>query len=355
MTELEMEKVADFAGVVAGQMTGAVTTAMVVIGDELGFYAALARSGPVTPAQLAGATGTDERMVLEWLAQQAAAGIVTYDGGAGTFTLPPEHAAVLADDDSPAAMAGAALTPAGLFRRSDEIVQAFRSGRGLAWGEQHPAIFHGTERFFRVAYRNSLVSEWIPALDGIAARLAAGGQAADIGCGHGAALVLLAQAYPRSRFVGYDSHQPSVDVARARAQDAGVGDRLRFELADSTHYPTEGYDLVCYFDSFHDLGDPVAAAAHARRALAKGGSLMLVEPNAADDLAANVTTNPFAAMGYGASTGLCLAHSLSEPVGLGLGAQAGEHRLRSVVLEAGFTSVRRVAETPFHMVLECRG
>ena len=209
-----------------------------------------------------------------------------------TFTLPPEHAAVLAGDDSPASMAGVAPLLLGMYRGADRIVDAFRTGHGVGWGEQDPAIFESTERFFRVGYRNNLASEWIPRLDGIADRLAAGGRAADIGCGYGAALILLAEAFPAGSFVGYDPHGLSVDTARQRATAAGVGDRVRFEVADATSYPPDGYDLVCYFATLHDLGDPVGAAAYARTALAPGGSLMLVEPNAADDLAANLATNP---------------------------------------------------------------
>ena len=349
-----MGKLETFAGHVAGQVTGAVTTAMVVVGDALGLYGALAASGPVTPAGLAEATGTHERYVREWLAQQAAIGFVHHDPEAGTFVLPPEHAAVLATDDSPAAMAGAALMPAGLFRATDRIVDAFRTGRGVAWGEQDEVIFESAERFFRVSYRNSLISEWIPALEGVAAKLAGGARIADVGTGRGAALLILADAYPRARFVGYDAHPPSIDVARKRAAEAGVADRVRFEVADATGYPTEGYDLVCAFDTLHDLGDPVAAAAHARRALAPDGTLMVVEPLAFDDLATNIANNPVAAMQYGASTFLCVANSLSQPVGLGLGAQAGEPRLRAVLTEAGYRHVHRVAENPFNMVFEAR-
>lgn len=351
---LDMENVQTFAQYVAQQLIGAVTTAAVVVGDELGLYAALAGGGPSTPAELAAATETHERYVREWLAQQAAIGFLYYDGATGAFTLPPEHAAVLATDDSPAAMAGAALLPAGMFRGTDRMVEAFRTGQGVAWGDHDDAVFESTERFFRVGYRNSLVSEWIPALDGVEAKLTAGAHVADVGTGHAAALLLLAHAYPRSRFVGYDTHPPSVEVARTRAVEAGVSDRVRFEVAGASQYPTEGYDLICYFDTFHDLGDPVAAAAHARHALAPHGTLLLVEPLAFDDLSTNLANNPFAAMNYAASLFLCVANSLSQPVGLGLGAQAGEPRLRAVLEEAGYTHIRRAAQTPFNMVLEVR-
>src|ERR1022692_1019974 len=315
--DLDMDKVGAFAQHVAGALTGAATTAMVVLGDELGLYRALAGAGSVTPAELATETGTHERYVREWLAQQAAAGFISYDAGVGTFTLPPEHAAVLANDESPAAMDGAALLPAGMFRCTGKIADAFRTGRGIAWGEQDPAIFASTERFWQVSYRTSLVSDWIPALDGAADRLRAGARGADIGCGPRAAGILLAREYPESQFAGYDSHPPSIEVARIRAADAGVADRVRFDIADASRYPAGGYDLVCFFDVLHDLGDPLA-----------GGG----------DLATNLAS-PAAALNYAASTFLCVPASLSQPVGLGLGSQAGELQLRAVLAEAGYSHV----------------
>jgi SAM-dependent methyltransferase len=352
--DLDMDKVGAFAQHVAAAITGAATTAMVVVGDELGLYRALAGTGPITPAELATETGTHERYVREWLAQQAAAGFISYDAGTGTFTLPPEHAAVLATDDSPAAMAGAALLPAGMFRGTSKIAEAFRTGHGIAWAEQDPAIFATTERFWQVSYRTSLISDWIPALKGVADRLRAGARVADIGCGHGAAVILMAREYPESRFTGYDSHPPSIEVARKRATDAGVADRVRFDTADASRYPADGYDLVCFFDTLHDLGDPVGAAAHARNALAPGGTLMLVEPLAGgDDLATNLAS-PAAALNYAASTFLCVPASLSQPVGLGLGSQAGEPQLRAVLAEAGYSHTRRIAQNQFNMVLEAR-
>jgi SAM-dependent methyltransferase len=352
--DLDTGKVGAFAQQVAGALTGAATTAMVVVGDELGLYRALAGAGPVTPAELATKTGTHERYVREWLAQQAAAGFISFDAGTGTFTLPPEHAAVLATDDSPAAMAGAALLPAGMFRGAGKIAEAFRTGRGIAWAEQDPAIFAATERFWQVSYRTSLVSNWIPALDGVADRLRAGARVADIGCGHGAALILMAHEYPRSRFTGYDSHPPSIEVARQRATAAGVAGRVRFDIADASRYPADGYDLICFFDTLHDLGDPVGAAAHARAALAPGGTLMLAEPlTAGEDLATNLAS-PAAALNYAASTFLCVPASLSQPVGLGLGSQAGESPLRAVLTEAGYSHIRRAAQNQFNTVLEAR-
>ncbi|MEU8799571.1 class I SAM-dependent methyltransferase [Spirillospora sp. NPDC048819] len=352
--ELDMNTVGAFAEKIAGLLTGGATAALMVVGDRLGLYRTLAGAGPVTPARLADLTGTSGRYIREWLAQQAAVGIVTHDAADGTFTLPAEHAAVIATDDSPASMIGAAPMITGLHRRVDEMADAFRTGQGIAWAAQDPMIFESTERFFRVGYRNSLVGEWITALDGVRERLAAGARVADIGCGHGAPLLLLADAFPNSRFVGFDVHEPSIETARARAAEAGVSDRVTFEVHHCHGYPQDGYDLVTFFDSFHDLGDPVGAAAYARAALAPGGTLMLVEPVAGDDLASTLARVPTAGLNYAASTFLCTANSLSQPVGLALGALAGEARLRQVLHEAGFGTVRRAAENMFNMVLEAR-
>ncbi|MCK0112621.1 methyltransferase domain-containing protein [Ornithinimicrobium sp. F0845] len=351
---LDLEKVGAFAQHIGGLLAGGATTAMMVVGDRTGLYAAMAAGGPLTPAQLAADTGTAERYVREWLAQQAAVGIVQHDPEDGTFTLPPEHAAVLAADDSPAAMAGAAPLISGMHRRTDELVEAFRSGAGIPWADQDPTVFESTERFFSVGYRNSLVSEWIPALAGVHEKLRAGARVIDVGCGHGAPVLLMAQAYPASQFVGYDVHAASIETATRRAADAGLSDRVRFGVSDSQAYPDKDVDLVTFFDAFHDLGDPVGAAAHARQSLAADGTLVLIEPRAADDLATTLGTIPMAALGFAASTFLCTPNSLSQPVGLALGALAGESRLREVLAEAGFGSVRRAAENDFNMVIEAR-
>lgn len=351
---LDLDKVGAFAQQVAAVLAGGATTAMMVVGDRAGLYAALAAGAPLTSAQLAEATGTAERYVREWLSQQAAVGFVTYAPADGTFTLPPEHAAVLASDDSPAAMIGAAPLVSGMHRRTDELVEAFRSGAGIPWGDQDPATFESTERFFRVGYRNSLVAEWIPALDGVHDKLSAGARVLDVGCGHGAPLLLLAEAYPNSQFVGYDVHPPSVETANRRAAEAGVGDRVRCEVNFCQGYPDRDVDVVMFFDAFHDLGDPVGAAAHARRSLASDGTLVLVEPLAADDLATTLATVPMAGLGFAASTFLCTANSLSQPVGLALGALAGETALREVLTAAGYRSVRRAAENDFNLVIEAR-
>ena len=351
---LDLEKVGAFAQQVGGMLAGGATAAMMVVGDRTGLYAALAASGPLTPAQLAGETGTAERYVREWLAQQAAVGFVTYDPAAGTFTLPPEHAAVLASDDSPASMIGAAPQISGMHRRTDQLIEAFRSGAGIPWGDQDHATFEGTERFFRVGYRNSLVHEWIPALDGVHEKLQAGARVVDVGTGHGAPLLLLAEAYPNSQFVGYDVHPASIETANQRAAEAGVSDRVRFEVSFAQGYPDRDVDVVTFFDAFHDLGDPVGAATHARRSLADDGTLVLVEPRSADDLATTLGTVPMAAIGFAASTFLCTPNSLSQPVGLALGALSGEARLREVLTEAGYAAIRRATENDFNMVIEAR-
>ncbi len=354
VTTLDMDKVAAFAQQVGGILAGGATAAMMVVGDRTGLYAALAARGALTSAQLAAETSTTERYVREWLAQQAAIGFVSYDPTDGTFTLPPEHAAVLAADDSPASLIGAAPQISGLHRRTDELVEAFRTGAGIPWGEQDATTFEGTERFFRVGYRNYLVSQWVPALDGVLEKLQAGARVVDVGTGHGAPVLLLAQAFPRSQFVGYDAHPGSIETARQRAAEVGLGDQVRFQVEHCHGYPDQEVDLITFFDTFHDLGDPVGAASHARQALAKDGTLLLVEPRSADDLATTLATIPAAAVGYANSTFLCTANSLSQPVGRALGALAGEKALREVLAAAGFSTVRRAAETDFNMVIEAR-
>ncbi len=351
---LDLERVARFAEHVGAMLAGGATTALMAVGDQLGLYAALSTEGPLTSAELAAHTGTTERYVREWLAQQAAVGLVVHDAETGGFALPPEHAAVLASDDSPAALIGAASLISGMHRRVDEVVDAFRSGRGIPWADQDSAVFESTERFFRVSYRNNLVTEWIPALTGVEQKLRTGATVVDVGCGRGAPLLLLAEAYPSSRFVGYDLHPDSIETARRRAAEAGVADRTRFEVRDCRDYADENVDVVTFFDTFHDLGDPVGAAAHARRSLADDGTLVLVEPLAADDLATTLATAPMAALGFAASTMLCTPNSLSQPVGAALGALAGEARLREALTAAGYHSVRRVAENQVNMVLEAK-
>jgi 2-polyprenyl-3-methyl-5-hydroxy-6-metoxy-1,4-benzoquinol methylase len=349
---IDEKKLNEFMGRAVGDVGAAISAALVLIGDELGLYKAMAAAGPLTPAELAKRTGTTERYVREWLNNQAAGGYVTYQPEAGRYALPPEQAAALADESSPAFLPGAFQVVAAAMRAEPRIAQAFRSGGGLEWGDQDPILFVGTERFFRPAYLGNLVTAWIPALDGVEAKLKRGARVADVGCGHGASTILMARSYPSSHFLGVDTHAPSIETARRRARDAGVGDRVRFEVAGAESFTGDGYDLVACFDALHDMANPAGAARHIRKALAKDGTWLLVEPYATDKVEAN--HNPVGRVFYGASTVFCVPHSLAGH-GPALGAQAGEARLRGVVVgEAGFSRFRRAAETPFNLVLEAR-
>ena len=349
---IDQSRLDAFLGQAVGDLGAAISVALTVIGDKLGLYAAMDGAGPLTPADLAARTGTTERYVREWLSNQAAGGYVTYDAESGTFTLPPEQAFALAQEDSPAALAGFAQVVLSIFRDVPKVVDAFRTGEGVGWHEHDHELFRGTERFFRPGYAANLESSWIPALDGVEEKLRAGARVADVGCGHGASTIVLAKAYPNSTFVGFDYHPESIDAARKAAAEAGVTDRVSFEVASAKEYSGTGYDLVAFFDSLHDMGDPVGAARHVRQSLAADGTWLIVEPFAHDRLEDNL--NPVGRIFYGASTVLCTPASLDQEVGLALGAQAGEARLGEVVGEAGFTSFRRAAETPFNMVLEAR-
>jgi len=343
-------KMMEFVGQAVGDVGAVLGGAMVVIGDKLGLYRAMAGAGPLTPTELAARTDTAERYVREWLSAQAARGYVTYEGD-GRFSLPDEHAVPLTDETSPACVIGAFEIAVGSVYATDTIAERFRTGSGFAWGAHDEHVLGGCERFFRPGYINNLASAWIPALDGVEAKLAAGARVADVGCGHGASTLLLAETYPASTVVGFDAHDGSVDAARKRAADAGLADRAHFEVASATAFDGT-YDLVCFFDCLHDMGDPAGACAHVLDHLAPGGTLMLIEPFAHDDLADNL--NPVGAAYYGFSTLLCTPSSLSQDVGAALGAQAGEGRLRDIVTGAGFKSLRRVAETPFNLVLEAK-
>ena len=345
---LDQAKVEAFFGKVVQDVAATLHAGLVLIGDKLGLYRAMAGAGPLTPADLAKRTGTHERYVREWLSAQAAGGYVTYDPATGRFTLPPEHAFLLLDADVP----GAFQLSVGSVRDEPKIADAFRTGAGVGWHEHDAGVYEGCERFFRPGYAMNLVSQWIPALEGVKARLEAGGRVADVGCGHGASTIIMAQAFPRASFAGFDYHPASVEWARRAADKAGMGDRAIFEVAAAKDYPGTGYDLVTFFDCLHDMGDPVGAARHVRKSLAPGGVWMLVEPFANDRLEDNL--NPVGRLYYSASTLLCTPASLSQEVGLALGAQAGEKRLREVLTEAGFTRVRRVAQTPANMILEVR-
>lgn len=341
-----------FMGQAVGDFGAALSVAMNVIGDKLGLYAAMDGAGPLTPAELAERTGTTERYVREWLSNQAAGGYVTYDATTGTFTLPAEQALALAQDDSPVFLCGLAQVVLSVYRDLPKVIAAFRTGAGVGWHEHDHELFHGTERFFRPGYAANLEPSWIPALDGVEDKLRAGARVADVGCGHGASTIVLALAYPHSTFAGFDYHAASIDAARKAAAEAGVADRVTFEVASAKEYPGTGYDLVAFFDSLHDMGDPAGAARHVRESLAPDGTWLLVEPFANDRLEDNL--NPVGRLFYAASTALCTPASLSQEVGLALGAQAGEARLREVVTSTGFTRFRRATETPFNLVLEAR-
>ncbi|MEX2222492.1 MAG: methyltransferase domain-containing protein [Candidatus Rokuibacteriota bacterium] len=322
--------------------------ALVVTGDKLGLFRALRELGPTTPADLAKRTGTHERYVREWLSAMAAGGYVTYEAASQEFALSEEQALALIDADLP----GAFLLAQATVKSEPRITEAFRSGRGLGWHEHDAGLFEGTERFFRPGYAVNLVPTWIPALEGVQATLEQGGRVADVGCGHGSSTILMAKAFPASRFVGFDYHDGSIEWARQVAKREGLDDRVTFEVASAKDYPGADYDLVAFFDSLHDMGDPVGIGRHVRRSLAPRGAWLLVEPFAHDRLEDNL--NPVGRMYYAASTMLCTPNSLSQEVGAALGAQAGEGRLRKVATEAGFTRFRRAAETPFNLVFEAR-
>ncbi|MEO6835224.1 MAG: class I SAM-dependent methyltransferase [Candidatus Tumulicola sp.] len=335
-----------------GDVGAAITGALVIVGDRLGFYRVLAAKGPMTSVDLAAQTGTHERYVREWLANQAASGYLTYDPATKAFTLPPEHAPMLADENSPVLMCGLYAIAQVLYGDEEKIRKAFQSGKGVGWHEHDGRLFPATERFFRPGYNANIAANWIPALGGVERKLRQGARVADVGCGHGSSTILMAQAYPKSTFVGFDYHQESIDAARASAKKSGVEVRVTLEVESAKSFPGT-YDFIACFDCIHDMGDPVGAAMHIRSALAKGGSFMMVEPFANDALENNL--NPIGRIFYGASTFLCTPASLAQDVGLGLGAQAGEARLRAVFGEAGYSEFRRATETPFNIVYEARG
>ena len=329
---IDEAKVEAFMGKAVTDMGAIISAPLFVIGEKLGLYKAMAGAGPLTSEEVADRAGAAERYVREWLRNQAAGGYVEYDPETDRYTLPDEHALALADEE--------------------RLRDAFRTGEGLGWHEHDHRLFRGTERFFRPGYRGHLVAEWIPALDGVQEKLERGAKVADIGCGHGASTIILAEAFPNSEFFGFDYHPESIERAREAADEAGVGDRITFEAAAAKDYPGSGYDLVCVFDCLHDMGDPVGASAHVRETLAPDGTWLIVEPYANDRVEDNL--NPVGRVFYGASTVICTPASLSQEVGLALGAQAGEERLAEVIKQGGFTRVRRATETPFNLVLEAR-
>jgi SAM-dependent methyltransferase len=341
----------EFMGRFVGDLGAVMHAATVVVGDQLGLYKRLAE-GPCDVETLARRTETDPRYLREWLSAQAASGYVEYDPKTERFSLTEEQALALAQEGSPAFIPGAFQIAVAQFKAIPKMAQAMRTGLGLGWHEHDASLFHGTERFFRPGYAANLVSSWIPALEGVEAHLKAGASVADVGCGHGASTVIMAQAYPESTFVGFDYHAPSIERAREAAHAAGVGDRVRFEVARAQGYPGSGYDLVAVFDCLHDMGDPVGAAAHVRSTLKDDGTWLIVEPYAQDRLEDNL--NPVGRVFYSASTFICTPASRSQEVGACLGAQAGEQRLRDVVTKGGFRRFRRATETPFNLVLEAR-
>lgn len=348
---LDMDKVHAFVGRFVGDLGATVHAGMVVIGEKLGLYKALA-AGPMTSSELAAKTKTDERYVREWLSSQAAGGYVMYDEKTDKFSLTEEQAFSLANEESPAYLPGAFELALASLAAVPRIAEAFRTGAGMGWGEHDDGVFHGCEKFFRPGYAANLVSAWIPALDGVTKKLEAGARVADIGCGKGASTILMAKAFPKSKFLGLDSHSKSIEAARENAKQSGVADRVAFEVGKAKEYPETDLDFVTVFDCLHDMGDPIGAASHVRQSLRKDGTWMIVEPFANDSLKDNL--NPVGRVYYSFSTLLCTPCSRSQEVGLCLGAQAGEARLRDVVTAAGFSRFRRATETPFNIVYEAR-
>jgi SAM-dependent methyltransferase len=349
---IDETKLGEFMGKFVGDLGAVLHAPLIVLGDKLGLYRALSRGGAQTAAELARTTETAERYVAEWLAANAASGYVTYDASTKKYAMTPEQAFALADPDSPAYVPGAFLIAMSMFRDEPKVTEIFKTGKGLGWHEHDKCLFEGTEKFFRPSYVANLVSSWIPALDGVKDKLERGAKVADVGCGHGASTILMAQAYPRSTFFGFDYHEASVIAARKAAQAAGVGDRITFEVASAKTFPKRDFDLVAFFDCLHDMGDPEGAARHVLSTLGPNGTWMIVEPFAHDAVENNL--NPVGRIFYSASTMICTPASKSQEVGLALGAQAGEARLRDVVSKAGFRQFRRATETPFNLVLEAR-
>lgn len=348
---LDMDKLNQFIGRFVTDLGAAVHTGMVVIGEQLGLYKALA-NGPQTAAQLAAATGTDERYLREWLSSQAAGGYITYTANDGIFSLSPEQEFTLANEQSPAYLPGAFELALASLNAVPRIANSFRTGAGMGWHEHADGVFHGCEKFFRPGYAANLMSSWIPALTDVKQKLDRGARVADVGCGKGASTVLMAKAFPNSKFFGFDYHDKSIEAARESAKREGVADHITFEVAKAKDFPGKDYDFVAVFDCLHDMGDPVGAARHVRESLAKDGTWMIVEPYANDDLKDNL--NPVGRVYYSFSTLLCTPCSRSQEVGLCLGAQAGERRIRDTVTSAGFQRFRRAAETPFNIVYEAR-
>ena len=352
-TQIDEGKLNTFIGQMLGDLGGASSIAMVRMGDALGLYQALHAQGPMTSAELASAAKVDPRYLREWLSNQASSNYLSYDPASAKFALPPEQAMVFAIPDSPVYLMGGFDLMAAMLENQPKVQAAFKSGGGVAWGDQAGCMFCAVARFFRPGYHNNIVSTWLPALGGdVMKKLEAGANVADVGCGHGWSTVLMAKAFPKSRFIGFDFHPGSIADAKAHAETHGVSANTRFEVGLAKDYPGKNFDLVTCFDCLHDMGDPAGAAAHIRQSLKDDGTWMICEPIAGDRLEQNL--NPVGRLYYAASTMICVPTSLSQEVGTALGAQAGEARLREIILKAGFTRVRRAAETPFNMILEAR-
>jgi len=351
-TAVDENKLNQFINQMLGDLGGASSVAMVRLGDALGLYETLHAKGPMTSAQLAKAAKVHERYAREWLSNQAASNYLAYDAKTAAFSLPPEQAMVFVKEDSPVYMMGAFDLMVALLENQSKVHAAFKSGGGVAWGDQAGCMFCAVARFFRPGYQNNIVQAWLPALDGVVEKLERGATVADVGCGHGWSTVMMAKAFPKSKFIGFDFHQGSIDEAQAHAEMHGVSANARFEVGLAKDYPGKDFDLVTCFDCLHDMGDPAGASAHIRKSLKPDGTWMIVEPMAGDTLEQNL--NPLGRLYYAGSTMICLPTSLSQEVGAGLGAQAGETKLREVITSGGFRTVRRATETPFNMVLEAR-
>lgn len=350
--EIDQAKLEEFLASFTADAAAAQSAVCAYVGDALGLYTAMAGAGPLPSDEVARRTDTDERYIREWLSNQAAGGYVVYDPQAGTFELPPEQASILADPHSPVYLPGVFEITGAMWASADRLVDAFRTGEGVGWEEHDHRLYRGVERLFGPMYRSQLVDAWIPALDGVEERLHDGARVADVGCGHGASTIAMAQAFPASRFIGLDYHAPSIATASKAAAEAGVGDRVAFEIADADALPNDRFDLVAMLDCLHDMGDPVGAATNVRERLTADGTLLLVEPMAGDDLTDNL--HPIGRMAYAVSTAVCTPTSLAQDGARALGAQAGQARLTEVLTEAGFSQVRRAASTPFNLILEVR-
>jgi SAM-dependent methyltransferase len=350
--DVNPDRLNTFIGKMLGDVGAAMGASLMLIGDKLGLYKTLTAKGPMNSSELARATGTSERYVREWLSAQAASGYVEYNAASNKFSMTPEQTLVLGDDDSPVFMGAVGSVVAATLLDEPKVSDAFKTGKGVGWNQRSECLFCGTARFFRTAYKHHLVQEWLPALDGVVEKLKRGAGVADVGCGHGISTRLMAEAFPNSRFHGFDYHPGSIEAARQAVKDAGLGDRVRFDVHSAKTYPAGNYDLVCFFDCLHDMGDPVGAIKHVRETMADDGTCMLVEPFANDRLEDNL--NPIGRIFYAASTVICTPASLDQEIGLALGAQAGEARLREVARQGGLTRFRRATETPFNLILEAR-